>query len=82
MNPRVHTPGDASGNLTKTARKDTARGSGPGRTRRAVERTFAWLHQFKRLRTRYEIRVGLHLGLANPLQHHLPETTPNLINDQ
>ncbi|MGC3005487.1 IS5/IS1182 family transposase, partial [Streptomyces sp. G35A] len=28
-----------------------------------VERTFARLHQFKRLRIRYEIRADLHLGL-------------------
>ncbi|WP_425274813.1 transposase [Streptomyces viridosporus] len=28
-----------------------------------VERTFAWLHQFKRLRIRYEIRADLHFGL-------------------
>ncbi|MGW2112815.1 hypothetical protein ACWCPL_40815, partial [Streptomyces sp. NPDC001948] len=34
---------------------------GPGI--RVVERTFAWLHQFKRLRIRYEIRADLHLGL-------------------
>ncbi|QTD95824.1 Transposase DDE domain protein [Streptomyces cyanogenus] len=36
--------------------KSTAQGSGLGRTRWVVERTFAWLHQFKGLRsaTRYE----------------------------
>lgn len=28
-----------------------------------VERAFAWLHQFKRLRTRYERRTDLHQGL-------------------
>ncbi|RLV65088.1 transposase IS4 family protein [Streptomyces sp. CBMAI 2042] len=28
-----------------------------------VERAFAWLHQFKRLRTRYEQRADLHQGL-------------------
>jgi transposase len=28
-----------------------------------VERGFAWLHAFKRLRTRYERRADLHLGL-------------------
>lgn len=32
-------------------------------TRWVVEHTFAWLHQFKRLRIRYEIRADLHLGL-------------------
>ncbi|WP_435840389.1 transposase [Streptomyces chartreusis] len=47
----------------KIARKGNAHGSGLGRTRWVVERTFAWLHQFKRLRIRYEIRADLHLGL-------------------
>ncbi len=28
-----------------------------------VERSFAWLHAFKRLRTRYEHRGDIHLGL-------------------
>ncbi|KOV73616.1 transposase [Streptomyces sp. NRRL WC-3723] len=27
------------------------------------ERAFAWLHQFKRLRVRYEWRADLHVGL-------------------
>jgi transposase len=38
-----------------------------GRWRWVVERTFAWLHQFKRLLVRYERRAELHealLGLA------------------
>ncbi len=35
-----------------------------GKTRWVVERTFAWLHQFKRLRIRYETRADLHLGPA------------------
>lgn len=47
----------------KSARKGTAHGSGPGKTRWAVERTSAGLHQFKRLRTRDEIRADLRLGL-------------------
>lgn len=33
------------------------------KSRWVVERTFAWLHQFKRLRIRYEIRADLHHGL-------------------
>ncbi|CAL9665433.1 IS5 family transposase ISGeob7 [Streptomyces sp. enrichment culture] len=53
----------AHGITPKSARKGTAHGSGPGRTRCVVERTFAWLRQFKRLRIRYEIRADLHLGL-------------------
>ncbi|MEU0738837.1 IS5 family transposase [Streptomyces sp. NPDC006134] len=55
----------ARGITPKIARKGTAHGSGLGKTRWVVERTFAWLHQFKRLRTRYEIRADLHLGLLH-----------------
>jgi transposase len=47
----------------KIACRGTAHGSGLGRTRWVVEPTFAWLHQFKRLRIRYAIRADLHLGL-------------------
>ncbi|MFI8242914.1 IS5 family transposase [Streptomyces sp. NPDC085866] len=47
----------------KIARRGAPHGSGLGKTRWVVERTFAWLHQFKRLRIRYEIRADLHLGL-------------------
>lgn len=53
----------ARGITPKIARKDTSHGSGLGKTRWVVERTFAWLHQFKRLRISYEIRADLHLGL-------------------
>ena len=53
----------ARGITPKIARKGTAHGSGLGKTRWVVERSFAWLHQFKRLRIRYEIRADLHLGL-------------------
>ncbi|GAA1852169.1 hypothetical protein GCM10009751_05950 [Myceligenerans crystallogenes] len=42
-----------------------AHGSGLGKKRWVVERGFARLHQFKRLRTRYEIRADLHLGLMH-----------------
>ncbi|MFD9977916.1 IS5 family transposase [Streptomyces sp. NPDC059017] len=45
------------------ARRGTAHGSGLGKTRWVVERTFAWLRQFKRLRISYERRTGLHHGL-------------------
>ncbi|GAB7078126.1 hypothetical protein JCM18897A_59830 [Streptomyces sp. JCM 18897] len=47
----------------KIARRGAAHGSGPGKSRWVVERTFAWLYQLERLRTRYEIRADLHLGL-------------------
>ena len=35
---------------------------GLGRHRWVVERTFAWLHQFKRLLVRYERRADMHEG--------------------
>lgn len=54
--------GPEAGITPKIARKGTVHGSGLGRTRWVVER-FAWLHHFKRLRVRYGIRAGLHLGL-------------------
>lgn len=47
----------------KIARRGTPHGSGLGKTRWGVERAFAWLHQFKRLRIRYEIRADLHQAL-------------------
>ena len=40
-----------------------AHGSGLGKQRWVVERAFAWLHAFKRLRTPYERRADLHLVL-------------------
>lgn len=53
----------ARGITPKIARRGTTHGSGLGKTRWVVERTFAWLHQFKRLRIRYEICADLHLAL-------------------
>ena len=44
-------------------RRGAAHGSGLGTVRGVVERTFAWLHQSTRLRTRYERRADLHQGL-------------------
>jgi transposase len=35
-------------------------GSGLGRRRWLVERTFAWLNQFRRLRVRYDKRADIH----------------------
>jgi transposase len=49
------------------ARRQTEHGSGLGRYRWVVERSFAWLHNFKRLLVRYERRADMHrafLGLA------------------
>jgi transposase len=45
------------------ARRSTPLGSGLSAVRHVVERTFARLHQDKRLRTRYERRADLHLAL-------------------
>ena len=42
------------------ARRQTTHGSGLGRYRWVVERTFAWLHQFKRLLVRYDRRAEIH----------------------
>ena len=42
------------------ARRQTEHGSGIGRYRWVVERTFAWLHQFKRLLVRYDRRADIH----------------------
>ena len=42
------------------ARRQTEHGSGLGRVRWVVERTFAWLHQFKRLLVRYDRRADIH----------------------
>ncbi|GAB3377237.1 hypothetical protein GCM10027360_54690 [Amycolatopsis echigonensis] len=47
----------------RIAGKNTPHGSGLGKVRWGVERTFAWLHHDKRLRTRYERRADIHLGL-------------------
>jgi len=47
----------------RIARRGTPHGSGLGTVRWVVERSFAWLHQYKRLRTRYERRADLHLAL-------------------
>jgi len=40
----------------------TEHGSHLGLTRWVVERTLAWLHQFRRLRVRYERRADMHEG--------------------
>lgn len=42
------------------ARRNTEHGSGLGKTRWVVERCLSWLHQFRRLRTRYERRLDIH----------------------
>ena len=42
------------------ARRETEHGSGLGVYRWVIERSFSWLHQFRRLRTRYERDPSMH----------------------
>lgn len=42
------------------ARRGVVHGSGLGRWRWMVERTLAWLHQYRRLRIRWERRADIH----------------------
>ena len=51
--------GDA-GIASEIARRKTEHGSGLGRVRWVVERTFAHLHHFKRLLVRYDRRAEIH----------------------
>lgn len=44
-------------------RRGTTHGSGLGRHRWVVERTLSWLHQFRRLRVRFEKRDDIHQAL-------------------
>jgi transposase len=46
--------------LPLLAMRRTNNGSGLGRWRWVVERTFAWLNQFRRLRVRYDKRADIH----------------------
>ena len=48
------------GIASEIARRQTEHGSGLGRPRWVVERTFAWLHNFKRLLVRYDHRREIH----------------------
>ena len=48
------------GIASEIARRQTTHGSGLGRARWVVERTFAWLHNFKRLLVRYDRRHEIH----------------------
>jgi len=45
---------------SEIARRQTGHGSGLGRVRWVVERTFAWLHHYKRLLVRYDRRAEIH----------------------
>src|SRR5215471_14748581 len=62
--------------LPLLAMRNTKHGSWLGRWRWVVERTFAWLYQFRRLRVRYERRADIHeafllLACAVICWHHL-----------
>jgi transposase len=48
------------GIVAQIARRYRPHGSGLGATRWVVERTIAWLHQFRRLRIRFERRADIH----------------------
>lgn len=59
------------------ARRGQSNGSGLGKVRWVVERTFSWLHSFRRLRIRYERYGALHtaflkLGAAVVCQRLMP----------
>src|SRR5205085_3256140 len=45
------------------AKRNTEHGSGLGIYRWVVERTISWLHQFRKLRIRYERRPEIHEAL-------------------
>jgi transposase len=47
------------------AKRQTEHGSGLGGFRWVVERTISWLHQFRRLRIRYERRPEIHEALMS-----------------
>jgi transposase len=47
------------------AKRNTEHGSGLGHVRWVVERTVSWLHQFRRLRVRYERRDDIHEGFLS-----------------
>lgn len=64
------------------ATRRTTHGSGLGQWRWVVERTFAWLNQFRRLRVRYEKRADIHqaflsLGCALICWHVLRKSWAN-----
>jgi len=50
----------ARGIVVRIARRGVGHGSGLGKVRWVVERTISWLHQFRRLARRYDIRADIH----------------------
>ena len=68
--------------LARLARRNTEHGSGLGTLRWIVERTFAWLDFFRRLRIRWERLPELHeafmrLGRAVVCQRYFRGTRPD-----
>ncbi|NUY01126.1 IS5 family transposase [Paraburkholderia youngii] len=53
-------PLHAAGIATEIARRGEPHGSGLGKTRWVVERTISWLHNFRRLRIRFERLASIH----------------------
>jgi transposase len=53
----------ALGIRPRLARRRLPHGSGLGQMRWVVERSFAWLHAFKRLNVRWEYRADIHQAL-------------------
>lgn len=53
----------ARGISARIAKPNSPHGSGLGRERWVVERTLSWLHQYRRLRVRYERRDDIHEAL-------------------
>jgi transposase len=50
----------ARGIGSQISRPKQPHGSGLGRQRWVVERTISWIHQYRRLRVRYERRADIH----------------------
>ncbi len=53
------------GTRPRLARRRTAHGSGLGKDRWVVERAESWLHQYRRLKLRYERDDAVHEGLLS-----------------
>ena len=61
----------ARGILPLVAKRRTTHGSGLGRWRWVVERTFAWLNQFRRLHVRYDKRADIHEAFLSRVRDDL-----------
>jgi transposase len=57
---KIRSRSRAKGIQPLLAQRNTEHDSGLGRWRCVVERTFAWLNQFHRLRIRYEKQADIH----------------------